>query len=146
MNIAGVQYDLVQYINYNKLEQKTNKKLFTPSIDMTPLFGYRHYIGLTNGYDSRVSWILQEKMLAESTQHNIEDKQSDVDTDESDEEITDSTLLCVYQKHRNSGRAGNTPWKTIVAALDYKITVRRLKTRVNKQVEAAPKTHTVKNP
>ena len=51
--IAGVKYKLVHYINLNKLEQKT-KKLFNLEPEQTPpLFGYRHYFGLLNSYDSR---------------------------------------------------------------------------------------------
>jgi len=51
--IPGVKYDIVQYVNLNKLELKT-KKLFSVQPELTPvLFGYRTYFALLNTYDSR---------------------------------------------------------------------------------------------
>ena len=41
--------------------------------------------------------------------------------------------------HRNSGRSGNTSWKSIVGALNNKITVHRVRTRVKQLLDTTPK-------
>ena len=91
---------------------------------------------------------LQEKILAQSQatpKHDTEAQSIDEDSEDEDDDISDSKLLSIYDMHKNTGRSGNTPWKSIVNALDNKLTVHRVKARIKQLRVAMPKhTHSAK--
>ena len=82
---------------------------------------------------------LQEKILAKRDEAQSDDEGSDDEEDEK-EEISDAKLLSVYDMHKNTGRSGATPWKTIRDALGKKLTPHKLKSRINKLLKESPKT------
>ena len=86
---------------------------------------------------------LQEKILAQR------DDNTQSDSDESEEEpegISDDKLLSIYAEHKETGRAGTTPWKTIMSELqkftNEKVTVHKLKQRVKQLGEPISSKHT----
>ena len=81
---------------------------------------------------------LQEKILAKRDEAQSDDEGSDDEEDEK-EEISDAKLLSVYDMHKNTGRSGATPWKTIRDALGKKLTPHKLKSRINKLLKESPK-------
>lgn len=88
---------------------------------------------------------LQEKILAQNTPQRDAEAYSDNDEseEEEDEGISDEKLMSVYEEHKETGRAGTTPWKTIISELkkitNERMTVHKLKQRVKQLGEPTPK-------
>ena len=84
---------------------------------------------------------LQEKMISKNSSTPKYDSVSENESEEEDAKnagVTDAALFEVYKKYKNTARSGTTPWTTIVSALDNKVTVHRLKSRVKSILEAKP--------